>query len=327
MLDGLDADRRRAPSSAASPRCARPARASTTIELPRARRDRRDQRQRRLLRRRELGLAPHAARRARRDYDPRVAAAHPPRRGDERGRLHRPARTRGATGSPAWTRRCAASTRCSRPTVPIVAPPLAPLVASDDAFFATNAPAAAQPLDRQPARRLRLSACPATRDGELPVGLMVWQRRLRDDAVLDAGAGDRSRARRRAATRADMRVAVIGAGIDRRDDGVRARAPTATRSTVFERRGTRRRRDELRQRRRGRARATSRPGRRPACRARCCATCSREHAPVRIGGRLDAGDARLAVALVARLPAARPTAPTGRACIASRTSAASGCTS
>ncbi|WP_341891497.1 amidase [Variovorax sp. YR752] len=71
------------------------------------------------------------------------------------------------------------------PTVPIVAPPIAPLVASDDAFFAANGL-----LLRNPSAINFLDGCalslPCQRDGEMPVGLMVWSAALRDDAVLDA---------------------------------------------------------------------------------------------------------------------------------------------
>lgn len=71
------------------------------------------------------------------------------------------------------------------PTVPIVAPPIAPLLASDEAFFATNAL-----LLRNPAIVNMLDGCalslPCHARGELPVGLMVWGAALRDDAVLDA---------------------------------------------------------------------------------------------------------------------------------------------
>jgi len=72
------------------------------------------------------------------------------------------------------------------PTVPIVAPPLAPLVADDDAFFAANAQ-----LLRNPSVVNMLDGCalslPCHRDGEMPVGLMVWSGALADDTVLDAG--------------------------------------------------------------------------------------------------------------------------------------------
>ncbi len=71
------------------------------------------------------------------------------------------------------------------PTVPIVAPPIAPLVASDDAFFATNAL-----LLRNPSVVNLLDGCalslPCHAPGEMPVGLMVWGGALRDDTVLDA---------------------------------------------------------------------------------------------------------------------------------------------
>lgn len=71
------------------------------------------------------------------------------------------------------------------PTVPIVAPPLAPLLADDDAFFAANGK-----LLRNTSVVNLLDGCalslPCQRDGELPVGLMVWAGALADDAVLSA---------------------------------------------------------------------------------------------------------------------------------------------
>ena len=71
------------------------------------------------------------------------------------------------------------------PTVPLVAPPLAPLVASDEAFFATNAL-----LLRNPSAINFLDGCalslPCQAAGAMPVGLMVWGAALRDDAVLAA---------------------------------------------------------------------------------------------------------------------------------------------
>ncbi|HET9976595.1 MAG TPA: amidase [Burkholderiaceae bacterium] len=72
------------------------------------------------------------------------------------------------------------------PTVPIVAPPLAPLLADDDAFFAVNAL-----LLRNPSVVNLLDGCalslPCHRAGALPVGLMVWAPALADDRVLDIG--------------------------------------------------------------------------------------------------------------------------------------------
>jgi len=71
------------------------------------------------------------------------------------------------------------------PTVPIVAPPLAPLVAADDAFFAAN-----NLLLRNPFVVNFLDGCalglPCHVEGELPVGLMLWGAAMRDDAILDA---------------------------------------------------------------------------------------------------------------------------------------------
>lgn len=71
------------------------------------------------------------------------------------------------------------------PTVPLVAPPIADLEASDEAFFAANAK-----LLRNPSVINMLDGCalslPCHRAGELPVGLMVWGPALADDTVLDA---------------------------------------------------------------------------------------------------------------------------------------------
>jgi amidase/aspartyl-tRNA(Asn)/glutamyl-tRNA(Gln) amidotransferase subunit A len=72
------------------------------------------------------------------------------------------------------------------PTVPIVAPPLAPLLASDEAFFAANAL-----LLRNPSMVNLLDGCalslPCHRAGEWPVGLMVWAPALADERVLAIG--------------------------------------------------------------------------------------------------------------------------------------------
>lgn len=70
------------------------------------------------------------------------------------------------------------------PTVPIVAPPIADLVANDDAFFAANGL-----LLRNPSVVNMLDGCalslPCHQAGQMPVGLMVWSSALRDDEVLD----------------------------------------------------------------------------------------------------------------------------------------------
>jgi Asp-tRNA(Asn)/Glu-tRNA(Gln) amidotransferase A subunit family amidase len=72
------------------------------------------------------------------------------------------------------------------PTVPMVAPELAPLLADDAGFFAVNGA-----LLRNPSAVNLLDGCalslPCHRDGELPVGLMLWSSALRDDALLAAG--------------------------------------------------------------------------------------------------------------------------------------------
>lgn len=71
------------------------------------------------------------------------------------------------------------------PTVPIVAPPMAPLQQDDEAFFRVNAL-----LLRNPSVVNLLDGCaislPCHAGGEAPVGLMLWSRGLADDALLDA---------------------------------------------------------------------------------------------------------------------------------------------
>jgi len=86
-----------------------------------------------------------------------------------------------------WIERMAAALRgfdaMLSPTVPIVAPAVAPLVASDEAFFAANGQ-----LLRNTSMVNLLDGCalslPCQRDGEFPVGLMVWRDALADAAVL-----------------------------------------------------------------------------------------------------------------------------------------------
>lgn len=69
------------------------------------------------------------------------------------------------------------------PTVPMVAPPVAPLLGDDDAFFATNAR-----LLRNPSVVNFLDGCalsmPCQAPGQLPVGLMSWSGAMADDRLL-----------------------------------------------------------------------------------------------------------------------------------------------
>ena len=64
-----------------------------------------------------------------------------------------------------------------------VAPPLQPLITSDDKFFAANAL-----LLRNPSLINLLDGCalslPCHREGDWPVGLMVWGPAMADDRVL-----------------------------------------------------------------------------------------------------------------------------------------------
>ena len=117
------------------------------------------------------------------DYDPRVAARI--RRGSAISAadyldLHRMRLD--------WIARVESATRgfdaLLSPTVPIVAPAIAPLLSNDERFFATNAL-----LLRNPSVVNMLDGCalslPCQAAGELPIGLMVWASAMRDDTVLD----------------------------------------------------------------------------------------------------------------------------------------------
>lgn len=70
------------------------------------------------------------------------------------------------------------------PTVPLVAPPLQPLLDSDERFFETNGL-----LLRNTLLANLLDGCalslPCHAPGDWPVGLMVWSGALQDDTVLD----------------------------------------------------------------------------------------------------------------------------------------------
>ena len=124
------------------------------------------------------------------DYDPRVAARI--RRGEALGAadyidlLH--TRTRWIADVETAV---AGYDALLSPTVPMVAPPLAPLLGqdkgSDSRFFAINAL-----LLRNPSAVNFLDGCalslPCQAPGQMPVGLMVWGPALADDAVLGVSA-------------------------------------------------------------------------------------------------------------------------------------------
>lgn len=73
------------------------------------------------------------------------------------------------------------------PTVPLIAPEIAPLLHSDDLFFATNTR-----LLHNPSVVNLLDGCalslPCQAPGELPVGLMAWAPALHDQRLLDIAA-------------------------------------------------------------------------------------------------------------------------------------------
>jgi aspartyl-tRNA(Asn)/glutamyl-tRNA(Gln) amidotransferase subunit A len=118
-------------------------------------------------------------------YDPRVAMRI--RRGETMGAADyidlQHARAR-------WISRMADAMRgfdaMLSPTLPIVAPEIAPLQANDDAFFAANGK-----LLRNPSMVNLLDGCalslPCHCKDEMPVGLMVWSGALADDRVLSIG--------------------------------------------------------------------------------------------------------------------------------------------
>lgn len=74
------------------------------------------------------------------------------------------------------------------PTVPIVAPAIAPLLTDDSAFFKVNGL-----LLRNTAVVNMLDGCaislPCHAPGDLPVGLMLWQGEMQDNAVLNTALG------------------------------------------------------------------------------------------------------------------------------------------
>jgi amidase/aspartyl-tRNA(Asn)/glutamyl-tRNA(Gln) amidotransferase subunit A len=82
------------------------------------------------------------------------------------------------------------------PTVPIVAPPVEPLVANDQAFFAVNGKLLRNTLPVNFLDGCALSL-PCHAPGTLPVGLMVWGPALSDDAVLGASLAIEQQLQRR----------------------------------------------------------------------------------------------------------------------------------
>ncbi|WP_425259700.1 amidase [Rubrivivax sp. RP6-9] len=103
-----------------------------------------------------------------------------------------------------WIQRVQAALRgfdaALSPTVPMVAPPIAPLLADDELFFATNGR-----LLRNCAAVNFFDGCalslPCQAAGTMPVGLMVWGPAGSDDAVLGASLAIEHRLEQQMATR------------------------------------------------------------------------------------------------------------------------------
>ncbi len=117
------------------------------------------------------------------DYDPRVALRI--RRGQQMSAADYLDLLRARRE---WIARVSRALQCYdaalSPTVPVTAPPLAPLLHDDDAFFSVNAR-----LLRNTSPVNFLDGCglslPCQSPGELPVGLMVWACAMHDETVLD----------------------------------------------------------------------------------------------------------------------------------------------
>ncbi len=117
------------------------------------------------------------------DYDPRVALRI--RRGQQMSAADYLDLLRSRSE---WIARVSTALRgfdaALSPTVPLTAPPLAPLLRDDEAFFAVNAR-----LLRNTSPVNFLDGCglslPCQAPGELPVGLMVWASAMHDETVLD----------------------------------------------------------------------------------------------------------------------------------------------
>ena len=156
MLDGLDADRRARLRAQPARRCQRPARASRRSTLPLLGEIASINASGGFAAGRELGLAPHAAwPSASGDYDPRVALRI--RRGEAMSAAdYIDLRRRAARlDRPHGSRRCRPSTPCSRRPCRSSRRRSRRCVAERRRLLRRQRPAAAQPVDRQPARRLR----------------------------------------------------------------------------------------------------------------------------------------------------------------------------
>ena len=149
---------------------------------------------RRLLGGRELRLAPGLARAPGRRLRPARACPHRARRGDEGARIHRTGACaqrmdRAHRSRAARFRRRAVAHRAHRcaadcPGRPAGGVDAAQDAARDEEFFRVNAL-----LLRNPSVVNMLDGCaisiPCHAPGELPVGLMIWQGAMHDDAVLN----------------------------------------------------------------------------------------------------------------------------------------------
>ena len=188
---------------------------------------------------------------------PRVAVRI--RRGeDERGRLHRAHLGAARLDRAHRSGGIAGFDAMLSPTVPS-SPAIALLVASDEAFFATNARCCANQRGQLPRRLRALAALPRRgRTAGRPDGVGL---RCDDDRVLDASLAIETALApaRRSQENAWLHAHRRHRRRHRRRHHRHELAAAGHEVTVFERRGASPR-DQLRQCRRGGARATSRPG-------------------------------------------------------------------